>query len=280
MITNDTARAGAATPAPTGPPQSIEKQDRSVSQTQQWEECGWRFYLQRIERVPQLPAAWSHHGTAFHTAAEAVERSDRAMGPEEAVELFSDEYSRLVNASLDQEPNLARWLSAGRSPGEDIEHRYTLGQEQTRRYVLWTRQHQPDIWKGEDGRPGLELYFRVELGGVWVRGFIDQLMVDPDDSLRPRDLKTGTTKSRFQLETYGIAVRKLYGAEVNRADWYLAKEHRLSRPISLDKVSEEQVGERYARMDQGVKRGDFPANPGYHCRFCDVSPSCSYSQRR
>ncbi len=198
------------------------------------------------------------------------------MGPEEVVEVFHDEYTTLTNKALDKEPDTDRWLAAGRyTGGEDIERRYVLGMEQTRAYVEWSQANGPDIWKTPDGETALELYFLVELGGVQVRGYIDQL-VTVKNTVRPRDLKTGSTKSKFQLQTYGIAVRELYGVEVNDADWYLAKDGRLSRPVKLDQVSADELGERYADMDAGVKRGDFPANPGYDCNFCDVSHACFF----
>ncbi|MGW9170139.1 RecB family exonuclease [Streptomyces decoyicus] len=257
---------------------SIETQPRSVSQTEQYEKCAWQFKLRRIDRVVPRPAAWSTHGTAFHSACEALELSGRTMSTEEAVEVFSDQYSQLMNKDLTKQPDISTWLSAGRGPAEDIEHRYKVGQEQTRHYAEWSRENNTKIWTDPKGRPGIELSFTVEFGGVSVRGFIDQLIAMPDGSVRPRDLKTGSTKSHFQLETYGLAVRKFYGVEVNAADWYLAKEGRLSRPVKLDQVTEDQVGERYAAMDAGVKAGRYPAQPGYHCRFCDVSHACSFKR--
>ncbi|MFB8199406.1 RecB family exonuclease [Kitasatospora purpeofusca] len=255
---------------------SVETMPRSVSQTQQYEECGWRFFLQRVERVTPLPAAWSHHGVAFHSAAEAVERSGRRMTEEEAVALFSDQYSNLVNEALDQEPNTDRWLSASASGADDIERRYVLGQEQTAQYVRWALEHQPAIWQTPKDKPALELYFKVELGGVMVRGYIDQLVAEADNSVRVRDLKTGSTKSKFQLETYGVAVRQAFGVEVNQGDWYLAKKGGLSKPVDLRGVTAEQVGERFAEMDAGVKAGRFEANPGFLCRFCDMKHKCSF----
>ncbi|MGJ3559615.1 RecB family exonuclease [Streptomyces sp. INA 01156] len=256
---------------------SVENQPRSVSQVEQYEKCAWRWYLQRVERAEARPAAWSFHGTAFHSAAEAWERSDRTMEPEAVQEVFHDEYTALVNEALDKEPDTDKWLAAGRyTGGEDIERRYFLGLEHTAAYVEWSQVNQPDIWTTPEGEPGLELAFMVELGGIKVRGFIDQLLKVKGGAVRPRDLKTGTMKSKFQLQTYGIAVRELYGVEVNDADWYLAKDNRLSRPVKLDQVTADEIGQRYADMDESVKRGDFPANPGFSCRFCDMSHACFF----
>ncbi|MEV0470733.1 RecB family exonuclease [Streptomyces prunicolor] len=260
---------------------SIENQPRSVSQTKEYEDCGWRYWLRRGERVTPRPAAWSHHGTAFHSAAEAFEKSDRTMSTEEAVEIFSHQYEDMTNAALDVESDTDRWMSAGRySGGEDIERRYVLGQEQTAYYVEWSKANGPAIWRTPEGEPGLELYFMVELGGVMVRGYIDQLVTAKDGAVRPRDLKTGSMKSKFQLQTYGVAVRQVYGVEVNDADWYLAKDGRLSRPVKLGQVSAAELGERYADMDAGVKAGRFPASPGFGCRFCDVSHACIFFSDR
>ena len=260
---------------------TVIDQPRSVSQTQQYEECGYRYWLQRVQKVPGLPAAWSHHGTAFHAAAEAFERSGRLMGIEEAVQTFSDKYSALTNEALEREPKPDKWLSAGRSGSDDIVHRYALGQEQTAEYVQWANKNQPAIWTlPSDGAPALELYFLVTIGDVQVRGYIDQLITLPDGSVRVRDLKTGTTHSKFQLETYAVAMRQQYGLTVNDGDWYFGKKGRLSRPVALTNTTEREVGERYAAMDAGVKAGRFKPNPGYHCRFCDMKHKCPFSTDR
>lgn len=263
----------------------IATQPRSVSQVDQYEKCAWQFYLQRVERVVPRPAAWSFQGTAFHSAAEELEKSGRAKSEEEMVQLFSDQYSALVNKAMDQEPDLSRWMTANKkSAGQDIEDRYTLGQNQVRDYVKWSKENKPVIsrvrdFKGEV-KLGLELYFNVNLGGVQVRGYIDQLLDEDDDTDRVRDLKTGSTKSLFQLQTYKFGVEKSFGRTVNKGDWYFGKEGRLSKPVDLSEVTEEQVAERYVTMDQGVKAGNFPAKPGFHCNFCDVSHACSVSRVR
>ncbi|MEV3860726.1 PD-(D/E)XK nuclease family protein [Streptomyces sp. NPDC050095] len=248
---------------------------------EQYEKCAWRWYLQRVERVPPRPAAWSMHGTAFHSAAEAWERSARTMDDEAVRGVFREQYTDMVTKALEMEPNTDLWLSAGRySGGEDIERRYRLGLEQTTAYVAWTRTAAPSIWTlPESGEPALELYFMVELGGIKVRGYIDQVLEDSERSVRVRDLKTGSTKSKFQLQTYAVAIRKQWGTKVDTADWYLARDGRLSRPVKVGGVSEDEIGQRFADMDEGVKAGRVPAKPGYDCRFCDVAHACLLSEK-
>lgn len=256
---------------------SIENQPRSVSQVEQYEKCAWRWYLQRVERVEPRPAAWSIHGTAFHSAAEAWERSSRTMEPGEVDEVFCGEYTALVDKALAKWPDTDQWMSAGPyTGGQDIERRFSLGLAQTRAYVEWSQANKPAIWTEPSGAPGLELSFMVELGGIQVRGFIDQALDERKNTVKVRDLKTGTTKSKFQLQTYSVAMRIRWGVDVDTADWYLAKTGKLSRPLKVAEVSEDEIGQRFADMDAGVKRGDAPANPGYDCRFCDVNYACIF----
>ncbi|MEU9708008.1 PD-(D/E)XK nuclease family protein [Streptomyces sp. NPDC047967] len=259
-------------------PDRIASMTRSVSQADQYGKCPEQYRLRRIERVTPRPAAWSHQGNAFHEACEAFERSDRTMSSAEAVEIYSDSYAALTNESLDRESNLARWMTAGGVDGEtDVVNRHALGRAQVARYVEWAAEKGPVIWKAPDGSPGLELHVKAEIGGVPVQGYIDQLTAEPDTSVRVRDLKTGSTRSKFQLKTYTVLTRKVYNVPVRKADWYMGKTGGLSRALDVSKVQEEEVGEVFAAMDAGVKAGVFPARPGWNCRFCDVSHACSFS---
>ncbi|MEU6389978.1 PD-(D/E)XK nuclease family protein [Streptomyces sp. NPDC046939] len=255
---------------------TVATMTRSVSQVEQYKKCPRQFELQRIERVEPRPAAWSHQGTAFHASIETFEQGGRRLTANQVADLFHDDYTRLVNASLVQEPNLDHWLTAGTDGQSDIEARYVLGMEQTRAYVRWAEKNQPSIWRDEvTGKAGIEMHLTADLGGVQVQGYVDQLHDEPDSSVRVRDLKTGSTKSKFQLKTYGVLTRKVLGVEVNHADWYMAKTGGLSRPVDLTEVTEEEVAAEFIAMDQGVKAGDFPARPGFLCRFCDVAYACS-----
>lgn len=250
---------------------------RSVSQAEQYlDKCPRQYELQRIERVTPRPAAWSHQGTAFHSAIEEYEGSGRTLTADQVGNIFHVEYVGATKRALSDEPNLDRWLTAGTDGKSDIESRYVLGLEQTRAYVAWAEEHKPAIWKDQvTGKLGIEKHLTAEIGGVNVQGYVDQLLDRTNYSVRVRDLKTGSTKSKFQLKTYGVLVRKALGLEAVDADWYMAKKGGLSRPVELNPTDEEEVAERFLEMDQGVKAGNFPARPGFHCRFCDVSHACS-----
>ncbi|GAA4104540.1 PD-(D/E)XK nuclease family protein [Streptomyces hundungensis] len=253
---------------------------RSVSQVSEFEECPYKSWLKRVERVEPRPAAWSTHGIAFHSAAEAFEKSGRELTADQAVNVFQDEYTKGINRDLGKVNDIDQWMRANRgTAADDLEERYEKGVEQTRRYVAYVQDQAPVLWHPE-GEPAVEMYFKADFGGVKVRGYIDQVLLNKDKTLRVRDLKTGSTKSKFQLWVYGMALNQLYPDEkVTNGDWYLAKEHRLSRPVKLADADEGEITERIVAMDQSVKAGDFPAKPGFGCRFCDVSHGCSFRSR-
>ncbi|MGW2864275.1 RecB family exonuclease [Streptomyces sp. NPDC001205] len=252
---------------------------RSVSQVQEFEECPYKSWLKRVERIEPRPAAWSTHGTAFHTAAEHFEKSGRELTADQAVSIFQNEYSKGVNRDLNKLNDIDQWMRANRgTAADDLEDRFAKGSEQTRQYVEYVQDQAPVLWRPKGEAPAVEMYFKVDFGGVKVRGYIDQVLLNKDDSKRVRDLKTGSTKSKFQLHVYGLAVNQLYPNEapVTNGDWYLAKTGKVSRPVKMADADEEEITERIVVMDQGVKAGDFPARPGFGCRFCDVSHTCSF----
>lgn len=253
---------------------TVAAMTRSVSQVEQYKKCPAQYRLQRIERVRPNPAAWSHQGTAFHAAIETYEEGGRRLTADQVANVYHVEYVAATKRALADEPNLDRWMTAGTDGQSDIEGRYVLGMNQTRAYVRWAEENRPDIWKDENG-PGIERHLTATLGGVAVQGYVDQFLNQPDGSVRPRDLKTGSMKSKFQLQTYGVLARKVLGVEVNDADWYMAKTGGLSRPVDLTDVTEESVAVEFVAMDAAVKAGDFPAKAGFHCRFCDVAYACS-----
>ncbi len=201
------------------------------------------------------------------------------MTSKRAVNIYGETYARLAKEALARTPDTDQWLRVKGDGTADIEERYALGAEQTRDYVSWAAEKQPKLWKDARSVPAIEMHLTASLGGVKVQGYIDQLIADEGGKVRVRDLKTGSTKSKFQLATYGALVASALGIEAHRGDWYLAKTGKLSRPVDISEKAGHKIPERFQAMDAAVKRGDFPARPGFQCRFCGVSHACSFGRR-
>ncbi|MGY2062753.1 RecB family exonuclease, partial [Nocardia gipuzkoensis] len=189
----------------------------SVSQYKSYERCPYGYYLERIERVWQRPAAWLSQGTAVHKAIEEFELSGRAMTVEQMQAVFRESYVAATNEMCEVTPNLNYWFRSGPYGGAaDIGRRYRLGLEQVAGYPRWVHDHpEEQVWVTPDGTLAVELYFEVDLDGVVVRGYIDSVIFDPHTGRKKvRDCKTGRQPGdSFQLGTYRAALEAKFGIE-------------------------------------------------------------------
>ena len=261
---------------------------RSVSQRNQYDRCPYSYYLARIEKVWQKPAAWLPMGSAIHEAIELWEKSDRTLTREEAHEAARDAYVREVSKYTDVTPNFAWWQHSGPYRGEDdLARRFDMLPEHVDRYIDWAEAHPNEkIWIVVGNDPALdliasELEFNVEFGDVPVRGFIDLVIIDQNDQLVVRDVKTGNTPGDdFQLGVYARAIEQAYGlpdGTIDAGDYMMTKTGKPTFPYLISEWTEERVSEEFAQLETGIQAGDFPPKPEpSKCRFCDVASSCEF----
>lgn len=262
---------------------------RSYSQLSSYDRCPYMYYLERVEKVWQKPAAWLPMGTAVHEAVEMWELSGRTMVLDAVIAVFEIAYQREVNRYLAETPNPRFWFASGPYKGQDdIPRRFKLGREHVARYIAWYEAH-PDqkpieYVEGGETKIGVELPFTVSIGGVQVRGFIDWVgYKDHGRKLIVRDNKTGNTPGGpDQLATYALAVEARWalpdvGVHVEEGDFFMTRTGKPTVPYMLTRAVKVQLGEDFASMDENVKAGNFPAKPeASKCMFCSVNGSCKY----
>lgn len=254
---------------------------RSVSQYKTYTACPYQYYLQRVARVPQRPAAWLAQGTADHEAFEAYERSQRSMTLEQMQAVYTEAYDRAINEMCEEEPDFDTWFASGPYGGQaDTERRYQLGLDQCGRYIQWYEKH-PDevIWIAPDGTPGIELGFDIELDGVQIKGYIDAIISVGRGEPIVRDDKTGNLPGdEFQLAVYGLAVNKEYGTNITMGDYWMGKTGKPTFGYDLTVWSEERLTDAFGEMNDGVLMESFDPDPEpTKCRFCSVAASCKYA---
>ncbi|QGH79749.1 Cas4 exonuclease [Gordonia phage Anon] len=280
---------------------------RSVSQLNQYVRCPMAYKLARRDKVWARPAAWLPQGSAVHTVLEHVELANQAGTPmslEEAKELFKEQYSTEVSRYTETTPNMDWWFWSGPYSGMvDIERRYEIGLEQVEKFYSWRADKGQEIWITPDGKPAIELAFKIKLGGdescpvhyrgiedddcdcgdqlpIVVRGFIDAVVV-VDGKPHVRDYKTGNTPGDdFQLAVYALAISMEHGIEMPRyGDYYMAgkkgKPGKPTHPYDLSDWTKESITERFHEVEKGIAAEEFPALPeSDKCNFCDVNYSC------
>lgn len=255
----------------------------SVSQYKQYERCPMAWYLSRVEKAWQRPAAWLPQGSAVHEAGEAWERSGRTMTLEEMQQVYTESYDNHVNTYCDVTPNLEWWFWSGPYNGEaDINRRYDLGLQQCGRMLDWYGKHQDEVvWIAPDGTPGIELGFDIDLDGIEIRGFIDLIMSNLcGDEIYVRDNKTGNKPGDdFQLGVYKVAMEVTHGAYAPTGDYWMGKTGKPTKPYDLTDWTRETVRDKFVELQDNINAGNFPPDPEpSKCRFCDVSYSCQYRQ--
>jgi len=249
---------------------------RSFSQVKSWASCSEAYRLERIVRAPRRPAAWFTHGTAFHAAVEAYERSGRTLTPDQCIAEFEAAWAVSIMQDFEKEPDLSVWMTGGRrKPEMDIEVRYAEGKDMVLQYLDYISKSGETIWTAPDGRLAVELEIEFELSGVRVIVYIDQVIVTNAGRLVVRDLKTGSSfNSPIQLGTYDLALSAEYGVRTGWGDFYLAKKNKPSAPIDLSPYTPERVGAWFKAMDSAESQGIYIPSPGDHCRVCGVSQWC------
>jgi len=256
---------------------------RSVSQVKQWEQCPHSYYLARIVKAWERPAAWLDHGKADHAAIEAWEKSGRTMTREQAHDVFREEYAKGINALCADTPNFNFWFSSGKYRGEaDVERRYGIGLEMVDRYIAYAEKASHEaIWITPDGTPAIELGLDVDLDGVRVKGFIDQVITTGDDGeLRVRDVKTGASPGEtFQLKTYAVMIEETYKVPVHVGDYWMGKTGKPTKhPYDLTEMTRSEVVDRFHAADEGIRAENWEPKPDPDvCRRCPVATACAFS---
>jgi putative RecB family exonuclease len=268
---------------------TVKNQYRSVSQAQQYLEelggCRYRYFLARILKAWDRPAAWLIQGLAVHEAAEWWEKGGRTSSLEEMREVYRIAYNTHTQRLLKDTPNTAFWFASGRYEGaEDIRRRAGLGLEQVDRYFNYYVNQKPGevIWVTPDGSPAIELEFNVQFGRVWVKGYIDQIIdeIVGTEPARLRDIKTGNEPGGlFQLGVYRYAMLAEYDVDILGGDYWMGKFGRPTNTLDLTEMSLEQITDLFERLDDGVKAERFEPSPSPEkCGRCGVATACQYAE--
>src|SRR5688572_30032591 len=231
---------GAPAPDEDTEPARMYRWMRSVSQLDTYGECGTKYYLSRVRKVPERPAWWLAGGSALHSVIEAYERvrisSEWHRVPLREMagavrSIFLESFDlEIEKREHDTGIPRAEWqvANARRTP-EDEEWWRAKGQDMAHDYVTENGGDERD-WRVlvmPDGEPCLEVEFRLDLGdGLIVRGYIDQAREWPNGHVAIVDYKSGSRlpTDPIQLKTYGLGLSALIGRPVTYGQYWAARQ--------------------------------------------------------
>lgn len=239
-------------------------QHASHSSIELWLNCGKRYELQKIQRVPEPPAWYLIGGSAVHTATEWLDTNHYDL-PESAWEAA---FEQEIEQARERWPAESEWLAAGFT--EAKKQRREHWAEKGLGYVeQWASRDNPD-WAG------IELDVSTVLpSGVEVKAYVDRIHVE-DAVATIWDLKTSSKRpeSDQQLGIYRVLLEHRYPEfEVGSAGLYMFKDDKFHEQDTSgwDLQAVDKVAQDWMR---GVDSGIFLPKRSTACRTCSMRAAC------
>jgi putative RecB family exonuclease len=245
----------------------------SPSRAGDFKQCPLLYRFRAVDRIPETPDRAQVRGIVVHAVLEklfGLPAAERV--PDRADELIAPAWADLVEERHElaelfdgpDDPELAGWLDGARGL---LASYFEL--EDPRRL-------QPEA---------CELRVETELAsGLLLRGFIDRLDVAPTGEIRIVDYKTGTAprefgeaKALFQMKFYALVLYRMRGVVPRQLRlMYLADRQSLVyTPDEAELIRFERTLDAvWQAILRAGRTGDFPANPGRLCDWCDHKSRC------
>jgi len=131
---------------------------------------------------------------------------------------------------------------------------------------------------------GIEKSFNLKIDGIKLFGKIDRIDELPSGDIEIIDYKTGNEKSQkeanqdAQMTIYAMAVKE--ALNLNPKDlvlYYVETGEKISTKRTDKQIEAEK--EKIKEVVKGIKKGEFEANPGKHCTWCDYKGICPFAEK-
>lgn len=263
----------------------------SYSALSSYIECNKRYELEKIKRVPQIPAWWFVGGSAFHTVSEQYDRDPAAFDKQSIDEVFQTALDVEFNDRKAKYPDVTKWRAAGHTKklpdGQDYFWWLGAGPKFLKDYIEWRERMAWELWQPivgydpdtnsfEPGDVAIELPLDFEVGGWRVKGAIDRVFWDGDD-LKVVDLKTGSRMpdNDTQLGFYAAGMVAQYGVRPKYGVYYNPRLSKSSRPYELSDYTPEYIGAMGQQLKKGIEGAVFLPHKTNLCDYCPVNHGCA-----
>ena len=243
-----------------------------------WLNCGWQYYLSRIQHVPEAPSWWLVGGKAVHKCTEIYDiefhGTDKVF---ETSNVFQDVWDMEFAQSDNGMPFRAGGRATKAYPNkEDNTWWLAEGPKQVDTWIQWREESGYEMFKLPDGDIAVETELNYAIHGVQVKGYLDRLMVSPDGELTVIDIKTSAKEpaTNTQLGIYAIMVEKMIGVRPSKGAYFMTRTGELSIPTGLDMYTENRFGSWLKGFEIAIDNNIFIPAPGFMCGTCSVNNAC------
>jgi putative RecB family exonuclease len=256
----------------------------SYSGLSTYKECGEKFRLTRLVKVPEVPGWALIGGSAVHTATENLDRvlmGVEARGPSTFIDAFREEIRKRIDSTgiPEEQFKISGKKSVAWPNKEDKEWWIYHGQSFVENYVNWQQRYPGTIWITPDGVPAIEISVDANYGGAVVPGYIDRIFEEVDPwtrrkTLRVIDLKAGRTTPTdpLQLAVYAWGLPNLWPRPVI-GSYFMARDGMLVGNYDLTD-SLRMLQYEFGGAWKAINAGYFPARQSFMCNYCSVRDFC------
>ena len=240
----------------------------SYSSLSTWQECGWKYYLTKVEGVQEAHAVWFTGGTAVHKATELWDLQTPGDIPN-AEMLWNKVWFDQVAEDESLYGDMNTWQFAKR---EDMSWWYGEGLWMLDKWIEFRKS-----WNVYEDF--VEKQYEIDIDDATVKMAIDRVMVDFEGNRVLLDIKTGASSQRhpLQLAVYAWALEK-QGITVDKAGFWDARTGNISL-WNLQNLHAERIEDMLNTFDRARKETIFLPNLS-NCGRCGVMSACKYVNSR
>lgn len=241
-----------------------------------WLNCGWSFYLTRVQKIQENPSYWLVGGKSLHEGTEIYD----ALEPGAAFDsraVFEQRWAENYKLADNGMPFRAGGKKTTAYPNkEDARWWLDNGPKMLDFWVQFRETSGYTIYELPDGAKAVETELNTEVGGVNMKGFLDRLMVSPEGELIVVDIKTSSKApvTYTQLGTYAILTEKTMGIRPVKGAYWMARTGELTEPVELDHYTEGRLATHVKGFKIAVDNNIFIPQPGFMCGTCSVNHAC------